>query len=162
MISRFIATVDSLSRAFAVIAALLLVAAMLVVCQLIFVRYVFRSPTIWHTDFVVYSATAAMFLGAPYVLLTKGHVGVDALEAHITASTRDRLQMIGSFFGLAFCLAMFVAAFIFAHEAYEKGWETPGVWKIPQWLPIAPLALGFGLTSLQYVSELLKLVRGRS
>ena len=52
---------------------------MLVVCQMVFVRYVLNDNTIWQTDFVTYSLVAATFVGSPYVLLTRGHVNVDVL-----------------------------------------------------------------------------------
>jgi TRAP-type C4-dicarboxylate transport system permease small subunit len=155
----FIQLVERLSKAFAVLSVLLLLAAMLVVCQLIFIRYVFRSPTIWHTDFVVYAATASIFLGAPYVLLTKGHVGVDVIDMLLSAPVKRRLHYIGGLAGLTFCFAMFIASMIYFLEALHGGWETSGIWKIPLWLPTLPMPVGFGLLSLQYVAELIKLGR---
>jgi TRAP-type C4-dicarboxylate transport system permease small subunit len=49
---------------------------------MVFIRYVLNDNTIWQTDFVTYSLIAATFLGAPYVLLTKGHVNVDVLPIY--------------------------------------------------------------------------------
>lgn len=69
MLKAYSRAVGNASRGLAAVATALLIAAMLVVCQMIMQRYVFRQATIWQTDFVVFSATAAMFLGAPYVLL---------------------------------------------------------------------------------------------
>src|SRR3546814_9731211 len=80
MSGRFISFVENLSRVCGLLAALLLVFSMLVVCEMIFLLYIFRAATIWQTEAVVFSATAAIFLGAPYVLLTKGHVGVDFIQ----------------------------------------------------------------------------------
>ncbi len=40
----------------------------LVVCQMVFVRYALDQTTIWQTDFVTYSLVAATFIGSPYVL----------------------------------------------------------------------------------------------
>ena len=61
MTRSYVSFTDNLSRIFGLVSVLLLIAAMLVVCQMIFLRYFFRLPTIWQTDFVVYSATAASF-----------------------------------------------------------------------------------------------------
>lgn len=157
MVRAFVAGVDSVSRLFGIIAGILIAAAMVVVCQMIFMRYVFRAPTIWQSDFVVFSATAAVFLGAPYVLVRKGHVGVDVIETMVSAPVRRRLAIIGAFLGLAFCVAMFVASVIYFHEAWEGGWTTPTVWAPPLWIPLLALPVGFGLLTLQYVSEILKL-----
>ncbi|HEX2146959.1 MAG TPA: TRAP transporter small permease, partial [Pseudorhizobium sp.] len=58
MLSAYVLWVGRLSRLFAIIATALIIIAMLVVCQMILMRYIFRLPTIWQTDFVVFSATA--------------------------------------------------------------------------------------------------------
>jgi TRAP-type C4-dicarboxylate transport system permease small subunit len=152
---RFVSSVAFLSRAFGVLSALLFATAMLVICHMILVRYVFRAPTIWHTDFAVYSATAAVFLGAPYVLLKRGHVGVDVVETLVPKWTWGILRTTGNAFGLLFCLAMLVASALFAHEAWANEWRTAGVWQIPLWIPSLPLPMGFALLSLQYVAEFL-------
>jgi hypothetical protein len=99
MLNPYILWVGRVSRLFAVIATALIVIAMLVVCQMILMRYVFRLPTIWQTDFVVFSATAAIFLGAPYVLLKGGHVGVDVVELMLGQQNRKRLRILGAMLG---------------------------------------------------------------
>src|SRR3546814_8556299 len=95
MALRFINLVQALSRACGVLSALLLTFSMVVVCQMILMRYVFRAATIWQTEAVVFSATAAIFLGAPYVLLTKGHVGVDVVKLMAKPRTQLKLDYIG-------------------------------------------------------------------
>ena len=69
--------VTLISQACGIFAAALTAAAVVIVCQMVFIRYVLNDNTIWQTDFVTYSLVAATFIGAPYVLLTKGHVNVD-------------------------------------------------------------------------------------
>ncbi len=153
MLQTYVRNMDRVSQACMILAVLLLIVAMLVVCQMIFLRYVFRAPTIWQTDFVVYAATASIFLGAPYVLMKRGHVGVDVVEMKASREVRRLLRGIGGVFGFLFCFAMLVASVIYVWEAFEGGWETPGVWKIPQWLPVLPMPIGFGLLCLQYLAE---------
>ncbi|GAB1582746.1 TRAP transporter small permease subunit [Phyllobacterium phragmitis] len=157
MVKTYILVVNNLSRALAVLATLLLIAAMLVVCQMIAVRYVFRMATIWQTDFVVFAATAAIFLGAPYVLLKGGHVGVDIVEMMVGGKTRRGLRIIASFLGLLFCVAMLVASSIHFHDAWAGSWKHASVWAPPLWIPLAALPLGFGMLCLQYIAEILKL-----
>jgi TRAP-type C4-dicarboxylate transport system permease small subunit len=158
MVKAFIRGVGSLSRLFAVLATLLIVAAMLVVCQMIFLRYVFRLPTIWQTDFVVFSATAAMFLGAPYVLMTGGHVGVDVIELMVTERTRARMRVVSSLLGLTFCIIMLIATWVQFHDAWAGNWKHSSMWAPPLWVPLATLPLGFGLLCLQYMAQILALV----
>ncbi|WP_083531100.1 TRAP transporter small permease subunit [Pararhizobium antarcticum] len=160
MVQAYIRVVGNLSRALAVLSTTMTIAAMLVVCQMILMRYVFRLPTIWQTDFVVFSATAAMFLGAPYVLLKGGHVGVDVIELLLADRARARLRLLGSFLGLVFCALMFVATWIQFHEAWLGNWKHSSVWAPPLWIPLLSLPLGFGVLCLQYVAQILLLLSG--
>lgn len=158
MVDAYIRAVGGLSRALAVIATILLIMAMLVVCEMILIRYVFRMATIWQTDFVVFAATAAMFLGAPYVLLKGGHVGVDVIEMVVTDATRRRLKIVGSILGLIFCLIMLAATWIQFHEAWAGNWKHSSVWAPPLWIPLIALPIGFAALSLQYVAQILALL----
>lgn len=160
MMKAYIWAIGQLSRAFAVIATLLIVASMLVVCQMIFLRYVFALPTIWQTDFVVFSATVAMFLGAPYVLLKNGHVGVDVVEMMVGDRARLWLQMIGSLCGLVFCIAMLAASWIQFHDAWAGDWRHSSMWAPPLWIPLSALPLSFALLCLQYSARIIELAVG--
>lgn len=162
MCRRFISFVEFLSRACGVLSALLLTFSMVVVCQMIMMRYVFRAATIWQTEAVVFSATAAIFMGAPYVLLTKGHVGVDFIQMLVKSNTRLWMDRVGAIFGLVFCIVMSIAMGIHLFEALEGGWTTPSVAAVPLWMPLSPVLFGFVLLSLQYVAEIIKLAGDRT
>lgn len=158
MLNTYIRGVARLSRLFAIFSTSLIVIAMLVVCQMILMRYVFRLPTIWQTDFVVFAATAAIFLGAPYVLLKGGHVGVDVVELLLSDRSRLRLRVVGAFLGLIFCLVMLVATWIQFEEAWTGDWKHPSVWAPRLWIPLAALPVGFLLLCLQYVAHIAALL----
>ncbi len=162
MLRAYIAAVSSLSRALAAVSVALLVAAMLVVCHLILMRYVFREPTVWQTDFVVFAATAAIFIGAPYVLLEGGHVGVDVVEMTVGPRTRGTLKLVGKLFGLTFCVVMLAASWLQFQEAWVNGWTAPTVWSPPLWIPLSALPVGFAMLCLQYVAEILRPLAGES
>ncbi|BCH32547.1 TRAP transporter small permease protein [Mesorhizobium sp. L-8-10] len=155
MVDGYVRAIAGLSRALAVLSTLLMIAAMLVVCQMIFMRYVFRLPTIWQTDFVVFSATAAIFLGAPYVLMKGGHVGVDVVEMLVADDARRYLRLVGSLLGLVFCLIMLVATWVQFHEAWVGNWKHSSVWGPPLWVPLAALPVGFAVLCLQYFAQIL-------
>ena len=81
-----------------VVAACLIGCAVLVICDMVFVRYVLNQNTIWQTDFVTYSHRRRRpSSAAPYVLLTRGHVNVDdpaalsrAARALLARASHDR------------------------------------------------------------------------
>jgi TRAP-type C4-dicarboxylate transport system permease small subunit len=149
--------IDAISGVAGVVACLLLVAAAVIVCEMIFVRAVLGWNTIWQTEFTVYSATAAIFIGAPYVLAKKGHVGVDVVPMLVKGAARRWLARLANLLGFLYCAGMLYASWFYLHEAWVENWKTESVWAIPLWIPILPLVIGFGLLCLQYVAESIKL-----
>ncbi len=158
MLKAYIEAVGNASRGLAIVATALIIASMLVVCQMILMRYVFRQATIWQTDFVVFSATAAMFLGAPYVLLKGGHVGVDVVEVIVGDRTRSALRVVASLLGLLFCIIMLIATWIQFHDAWAGNWKHASVWAPPLWVPLSALPVSFAMLCLQYVAQVLTLL----
>ncbi|MEJ2621838.1 MAG: TRAP transporter small permease subunit, partial [Candidatus Thiodiazotropha sp.] len=75
----FLRFVVGLSKLLGYVAAVLLVISVLIVCQMVFNRFVLNLPTSWQTEFVTYALLASTFLGAPWVLLTRGHVNVELI-----------------------------------------------------------------------------------
>lgn len=156
---RFIRISDALSRACGIAAMILLAASVVVVCEMVFVRYVLRHSTAWQTEFVVYSLVASTFIGSPYVLMTRGHVGVDLLPLMLHGKARMALQMVSGGLSLLFCAVLAWSGWIYFHEAWAGSWTTDTVWALPLWIPLLPLPVGIGVLCIQYVAELIKVSR---
>lgn len=156
----FVQATDTVSRACGVVAILLLVSAVLVVCQMVFVRYVLGQSTIWQTEYTIYALVASTFIGSPYVLLLRGHVNVDLVPTTLRGTARKVLLAANGFLSLLFAALLAYAGWISFHEAWEGGWTTSSVWQLPLWIPLLPLPLGIGLLALQYVAELVRLFGG--
>jgi TRAP-type C4-dicarboxylate transport system permease small subunit len=153
----YIRVVSAFSRALGLFSMALMAAAVLVVSQMIFVRYVLNGSTIWQTEFVIYAIIAATLLGSPAVLIDKGHVGVDLLPEALHGRGRLILRLIAGIASLLFCIVLAYSGWLYFHEALTRGWKTATVWALPLWIPLLPLPLGIGLLCLQYVAELMKL-----
>lgn len=152
----YIRTMDRISAAVAVLATALLISGVFSVCHMIFVRYVLNQSTVWQTEYTVYAVTAAMLLGAPYVLLTGGHVAVTALPDALGGRARWLMLRLGALVSLTFCAALTYAAWHYVIEAYTLGWGTGTVWNPPLWIPVLPLGISATLLCLQYVAEFLR------
>src|SRR5881392_2734904 len=61
----FVRGVSLLSKLCGYIAAALIGCSVIVVCEMVFVRYALNMNTIWQTDFVTYSLVAATLIGSP-------------------------------------------------------------------------------------------------
>jgi TRAP-type C4-dicarboxylate transport system permease small subunit len=158
---QFVRGVRVLSQLSGIVAAGLTAVAVVVVCQMVFVRYVLNETTIWQTDFVTFSLVAATFIGSPYVLLTKGHVNVDVLPLYVGARSRWWLALVAILISLGFALTMAVLTAQFWHEAWENNWRSESMWRARLWIPYAAMPIGLGVLTLQYIVDLLNLITGR-
>jgi len=157
----FIRVVRLLSLVSGYVAAALIGASVVVVCEMVFVRYLLNENTIWQTDFVTYSLVAATFVGSPYVLLTRGHVNVDVLPHYLGKVSRRWLALFASGLTLAFCLTIAVLTFQFWKEAWDNKWVSDTIWRARLWIPYASMPIGLGLLCLQCIADFIGLVTGR-
>ena len=146
--------VHAVSRLFGVGAALMILVSVAVVCQMVFIRAVLGESSIWQTEFVTFSLVAATFLGAPYILLTRGHVAVDVLPLMASMPTRRVLHFVGSVVALVFCGFFLYAAIPWWHEAFEAGHTTSSIWRARLWIPYLSVPVGLGLLCLQFLAEI--------
>ena len=158
---RFARGVRALSTLCGFVAAGLVALAVVIVCEMVFVRYVLNRSTIWQTDFITYCITAATFIGSPYVLLTRGHVNVNVLPLHLSPRRRYVLALFASIVSAAFCAVMTVTTFLFWKEAWDNRWVSDTMWRARLWIPYAAMPIGLGLLTLQYAVDLAFLVTGR-
>src|SRR5215217_169569 len=157
----FIRSVRLISQICGIFAAGLIAAGVVIVCQMVFIRYVLNQNTIWQTDFVTFSLVAATFIGAPYVLMTKGHVNVDVLPIYVEQRARWWLALFAISISLAFALTIAVLTAQFWHEAWENNWRSESMWRARLWIPYAAMPVGLGVLTLQYVADLINLLTGR-
>ncbi|AOW15523.1 C4-dicarboxylate ABC transporter substrate-binding protein [Hydrogenophaga crassostreae] len=150
----WITGVQALSRALGVVAALMILVSIGVVCQMVFVRAVLGESSIWQTEFVMYSLVAATFIGAPYILLTRGHVAVDVLPLMVRPPARRALHLLGSLIALAFCGLFLYASIPWWWDAYQNGHTTSSIWRARLWIPYLAVPVGLGLLCLQYLAEI--------
>ncbi len=149
-----------MSRACGVVAAAALVLACLVVCEMVFVRYVLEASTIWQTEFVLYSVVASTLIGSPYVLSVGGHVKVDLVSQFLAPRARRILNVIASTMGFIFCLVLAWSGGRYFYEALIEGWVTESVWAPPLWILLLPLPIGIGLLCLQYCAQIGEILGG--
>ena len=150
----WVAAVHAASRTLGVAAAGLIVLSVGVICQMVFVRAVLGQSSIWQTEFVTFALIASAFIGAPYILLTRGHVAVDVLPLMASQPTRRWLHLLGSGIALAFCAVFLYAAVPWWWEAYHSGQTTSSIWRARLWIPYAAVPLGLALLCLQFVAEM--------
>jgi TRAP-type C4-dicarboxylate transport system permease small subunit len=157
----FVRGIRRVSQFCGVVAAALIALGVLVVCEMVFVRYVLNQNTIWQTDFVTWSLVATTFIGSPYLLLTRSHVNVDVLPLYLGKRARWWLAFGSIVMSLAFCITMAVLTSRFWLEAWENRWVSDTMWRARLWIPYSSMPIGLTILCLQYIADLYCLVSGR-
>jgi TRAP-type C4-dicarboxylate transport system permease small subunit len=160
--SIFLSAVEGLSRLLGYISALLLITAVLVVCHMVFNRFVMNLQTSWQTEFVTYALLASTFLGAPWVLLSRGHVNVELIPLMLGPRGRLLLAFFAYLVSATLCITLTWFSIQFWLEAWEGGWSSDSMWGPKLWKAYLPMPIGFFAISLQYIADLLCLLTGRA
>jgi TRAP-type C4-dicarboxylate transport system permease small subunit len=153
-LATFARVIEALSRAAGIAAIGLVLAAVLVICQMLVVRHGLGHSAIWQNEFVTFSLVAATFLGAPYVLLRRAHVAVDLLPLALGPGARRVLGLLAAALGFLFCALMFATSLEWWWEAWSQGHRSPTMWRARLWIPYLSLPVGSLLLTLQYLVEL--------
>ena len=152
--------VDTLSSCCGVLAAVMILVAVLLTCQMIWVRYIANASTVWQTESVIYLMVGATLIGLPWVQRVRGHVSVDLLPGLLPLAARRALAVFTLLMVIAVIGCMLFYAAELWHLAWDRGWKSTTVWGPPMWIPYLALPLGFGLYALQLVADLVGVAGG--
>ena len=154
----FLKVVAALSTVAGWTSAGMIVAAVAITCQMIFIRFVLNGSTIWQTEAVIYLMVAATLIGLPYVQRLRGHVNVDLIPLSLPPRPRFVLAVVTLSLSIAIVAVMLFYGYDYWHFAWERGWRSDTVWGVRLWIPYLALPVGFALLLLQLVADLVALV----
>ncbi|PVA11580.1 C4-dicarboxylate ABC transporter substrate-binding protein [Pelagivirga sediminicola] len=154
----FLKGVAALSTLAGWVSAAMIVVAVGITCQMIFVRAVLNQSTIWQTEMVVYLMIAATLIGLPYVQRLRGHVNVDLVPIALPPAARRVMACFTLTLSAAVVAVMLWYGFDYWHFAWERGWRSDTIWGVRLWIPYMALPVGFGLLLLQLIADLVALL----
>ncbi|MEL6297916.1 MAG: TRAP transporter small permease [Pseudomonadota bacterium] len=143
-----------------ILAASMIVAAVAITCQMIWIRFVLNQSTIWQTEAVIYLMIGATMIGLPYVQRLRGHVNVDLLPMMLPMGLRKALAVVTLLLAIAVLGAMAFYGFEMWYAAWKRGWTSDTVWAVKLWIPYLVVPVGFGLYLLQLVADLYAMIVG--
>lgn len=156
----FIRASNGLSSLCGVVSASMILIAVIITCQMIFVRFVLNLSTIWQTEAVVYLMVSATLIGLPYVQRHRGHVNVDLLPLMLGHKLRRFLALIVLIASIIVICIMLFYGFEQWYVAFKRGWTSDTVWGVRLWIPYLALPVGFGLFLLQLIADLVSVIMG--
>lgn len=138
----------------------MIVAAVVITCQMIFVRFVLNGSTVWQTEAVIYLMIAATLVGLPYVQRLRGHVNVNLIPLALKGRARLAMFWITSALSIVIVAVMLFYGCEYWHFAWDRGWRSDTVWGVRLWIPYLAIPVGFGLLLLQLVADLVAVALG--
>ena len=156
----FVRSIDRLSTLAGFVASGMIVLAVAITCQMIWVRFVLNQSTVWQTEMVIYLMVAATLVGLPYVQRLRGHVNVDLVPMVLSPGGRRLLAWIVAIGVLAVAGIISFYGAEFWYVAWKRGWKSETVWEVRLWIPYLAVPVGFILLALQYLADLLALATG--
>jgi len=154
----FVNTVDAISTLAGWCAAAMIVVAVGITCQMIFVRFVLNHSTIWQTEMVIYLVIAATLIGLPYVQKLRGHVNVDLVPLMLPSRLRFGLCVVTLSMSILIITVMLWYGYEFWHFAWDRNWKSDTVWGVRLWIPYLSLPVGLGLLALQLTADLVAVI----
>lgn len=138
------------------LAAWLILPVIVVVSYEIVARYVFRAPTIWAVETMIYGCALIYVLCSAWVSQDGRHVRIDMLYERLSPRTQaavDSVSFIAFFLYISFLLW---ASYKYAYNSTIIFEESDSPWRPPLWPMKISLALGVALILLQGISNWLR------
>ena len=156
----FLRAVAAISTLAGWCSAAMIVAAVGITCQMIFIRFALNASTVGQTEAVIDLAIGATLIGLPYVQRLRGHVNVDLIPLSLRPGPRKVLATITLSLSIAIVAVMLYYGYEYWHFAWDRGWRSDTVWGVRLWIPYLALPVGFGLRLLQLIADLVAMLLG--
>lgn len=136
------------------LSSLALLAASLILCSSVFLRYFLKIPTDWQDEMSVFLLVGATFMCAAYVQSQRGHIGIEAI-ASLLPPVVNRIRLVFcDLVSFLFCSFFSWKSMLLLHEAWVDGQTTSSAWAPPLWIPYGFMTTGMTLLSLQLLLQL--------
>ena len=149
--------IDALNSKFGVVANYLVLFAALISAGNAGSRYLFSASSNGWLEIQWYMFAGMVLLGAPYTLKMNEHVRVDLVYGMVSERTQIWIDIIGGFlFLLPICIILTYFTWPWFVESWKINEESSNAGGLIRWPVKLLLPPGFGLMTLQGVSEIIK------
>ncbi len=122
-------------------------------------RYVFRSPTLWATEYSGYFLVVITFLGASYVQRLGRHVMVDILVVRFPGSVQKALAIFTTLVALGYVSILGWQAWGMALKSLELNRKASTLMETPLFYPQVTIPIGCFLLCLVFIVQLYRHVK---
>jgi len=137
------------------VSMLAMVAACAVLTGSVVLRYFLHVPTDWQDEVAVFLLVFVTFGSGAWVQQQRGHIGIEAVSALLSARGNRVRERLCDGVSLAFCGFFAWKSWTLVHEAWAEGMTTSSTWAPPLWFPYSLMAGGMSLLALQLLLQVL-------
>ena len=126
----------------------------------VFLRYFFRSPSIWITEVSTYLFLYMIFLATSYALQQEIHIKVTFLLFGFSDRVKRVIHLITSIFAMIFCLVLFWQTSDMTWAAFKGKWTSPTMLSAPYAYIYIVMVIGSFLLFLTFLLQSVLLFKG--
>ena len=152
---------DGMIKFFGIIAGVIFASMALIVTYNVVMRYFLSRPPVWAIEITEYAMVYATFLAAAWVLSVDGHVKIDVVTMMLSRRSQRILSVVVSALGVGTCALLGWFAVKSTHDLFVREVIMMKMMPWPKWVMVAPIPVGILLTLIQFIRNLITLLRGR-
>ena len=134
-----------------------LLSMLLIALGQIVLRNGFDSGVLWAESFSRILVLWVAMLGAMVATRENNHISIDAVSRYLPSHWQNYLATLTSIFAAAICAIVSWYSFEFVRFEYED--QTLAFASVPNWACQSILPIGFGVMSLRFVLQMMKVWR---
>jgi len=155
-LKRVLSVIDAISKWAGYVVMFGTLAITLLLTLEVVARYVFNAPTLWATESTSIAYGVMVLIAGAYVLLTGGHVNMDALYNRLSPRRRAALDIFTSVFFFIFCAILLRNEIPLAIKAVVLQEHSQSAWGAPWWPTRIAIPIGAFLILLQGLAKLIR------
>jgi TRAP-type C4-dicarboxylate transport system permease small subunit len=154
-----------LENVFGALAIAVLVAAGILICVDVLLRYAFNRPLIGAIEVIEYALVYITFLGASWAVPRGAHIDIDVCVQAMPKRWQRICALMSNLISLGVALVLTIFGTTTTWTAYARHMFKPTVLEIPTWIVLVIIPIGSALLALRFLRDSIvsadAVVRGR-
>ncbi len=150
---------EHLLKLVALLGGVILFAIMALVSVAVFYRYILNEPILGDTELVEIGMSLVVMMAMPFVTLTNNHIRVDVFDNSLGSAGRFLADIFARLIGCFVLTLLIIKTWDKTLEAIEYE-DVTNMIELPIWIPYGAITIGFGLTVLVLIVQLIQQLRG--
>jgi TRAP-type C4-dicarboxylate transport system permease small subunit len=138
---------------FGALAIAVLVAAGILICVDVALRYVFNHPILGSIEIIEYALVYITFLGASWAVPRGAHIDIDVCVQAMPKSWQRICALLSNLISLGVALVLTIFGATTTWTAYARHMFKPTVLEIPTWIVLVIIPIGSALLALRFLRD---------